>query len=324
MPGSHQSERALLSYSFPGQCAEATGLQVGTPTLKPEKSTNWTAGLILTPVPNTSISFDYWDIKVSQDIQSGTSLFFLGADPALFPIVYGKQTTELFCTAQNVCNGNALTPLPGPILYVAFPYYNATQTHVNGVDIDLLSKIDLGNFGKLNLQFNGTYMTHYIFGLPGGSFDLAGTHGPSIISGDTGNPKMRAVFSIGWDLDKLNVTANINYIGRFNLVDPTAGEPDCLSAIEAGGVFGARFGTPNAFIMKNYCEVAHFTDVDLTAKYSLTDKFSVHGSILNLMDATPPIDLTTYGAPDNLAYNPAMHQEGAVGRFFNLGVTYNF
>jgi iron complex outermembrane receptor protein len=36
------------------------------------------------------------------------------------------------------------------------------------------------------------------------------------------------------------------------------------------------------------------------------------------------VDLTTYGAAANLSYNPAMHQAGAVGRFFNLGATYTW
>lgn len=52
--------------------------------------------------------------------------------------------------------------------------------------------------------------------------------------------------------------------------------------------------------------------------------FSVHGSVLNLLGTDPPLDMTTYGAPANLAYNPAMHQAGAVGRFFNVGATYTF
>jgi iron complex outermembrane receptor protein len=310
--------------SFPNFCGEVTGLQVASHTLQPEKSTNWTAGVIFNPFTNTSLSVDYWDIKVSQDIQSGTSLYFLGADQSLFPLVYGPQVTDTFCTAQNVCNTQKLTPAPGPILYIAFPYYNLTQTHVNGLDLDLLSHFDIGRAGRLTAQFNGSYMFHYIFGLPGTSFDLAGTHGPSIISGDTGNPKIRWVASLGWDIGPLDVTASVNYVGRFNLTDPTAGEPDCLTAIEAGGVFGGRWGTPNQYIMDKYCEVAHFTDLDLYAKYAFTKNFDVHASVLNVFNEAPPLDLTTYGAPANLAYNPAMHQAGAVGRYFNVGATYSW
>jgi iron complex outermembrane recepter protein len=34
--------------------------------------------------------------------------------------------------------------------------------------------------------------------------------------------------------------------------------------------------------------------------------------------------LNTYGASGNDPYNPAMHQAGAVGRFFDVGGTYTF
>ncbi len=319
--------------NFPSQCnLGLAGLAVSSPTLQPEKSTNWTAGLIFQPFDQTSISIDYWDIKINQDIQAGTTVLFLGGNPALFPITYGAQILLPFCTANNVCNTDKLTPAPGPVLYQAFPYYNLTQTHVNGLDLDLLSKFNIGGAGRLTAQLNASYMFHYIFGLPNGtnpgvttSFDLAGSHGPSIISGDTGNPKLRAVASLAWDLGPWNVTATVNYVGRFNLTDPTNGEPDCATAMIFGGVFGGRFGgTPSQDLLNKYCEVHSFTDVDLYAQYAFTKNFSVHGSVLNLLGTDPPPDLTTYGAAGNLPYNPAMHQAGAVGRFFNVGGTYTF
>jgi iron complex outermembrane receptor protein len=315
--------------NFPSQCnLGLAGLAVSSRNLQPEKSTNWTAGLIFAPFDNTSISFDYWDIKVNQDIQAGTTVFFLGGDPALFPITYGAQVVLPFCTANNVCNTDKLTPLPGPVLYQAFPYKNLTQTHVNGLDLDLLSKIDIGAAGRLTAQLNASYMFHYVFGLPGASFDLAGTHGPQIISGDTGNPKIRAVASLAWDLGPWNVTASLNYVGRFNLIDPTSGQPDCRTAMGPGGVFVGRFDSVGANVTQNlldkYCEVHSFSDVDLYAQYAFTKDFSVHGSVLNLLGTEPPVDMQTYGAAANIPYNPAMHQAGAVGRFFNLGATYTF
>jgi iron complex outermembrane recepter protein len=88
--------------NFPSQCnLGLAGLTIGTRTLQPEKSTNWTAGLIFQPFDATSISFDYWDIKVNQDIQAGTTVLFLGGNPALFPITYGAQVLLPFCTATT-------------------------------------------------------------------------------------------------------------------------------------------------------------------------------------------------------------------------------
>jgi iron complex outermembrane recepter protein len=319
--------------NFPNQCNRGViGLQVSTPTLQPEKSRNYTAGFIFQPLDNTSVSFDYWDIKVNQDIQSGTSVFVLsGFNLNLFPITRGAPATLPYCVTTGNCSTLESTTIAGagigPVAYQAFPYFNATQTHVNGLDMDLLSHFDIGNAGRLTAQLNTSYMFHYIFGLQGSSFDLAGTHGPSIISGDTGNPKERATASLAWDVGSWNVTASLNYVGRFNLTDPTAGDDNCEEAIASGGLeaFNGRWpnGVPQS-ILNSYCEVKSFTDVDLYVRYDFSKNLSVHGSILNVFGQPPPIDLTTYGASGNDPYNPAMAQAGAVGRFFNIGATYTF
>jgi iron complex outermembrane receptor protein len=73
----------------------------------------------------------------------------------------------------------------------------------------------------------------------------------------------------------------------------------------------------------SYCSVNHFTDVNLYASYAATDHLSLHGSITNLFDSPPPVDLQTYGGGAELAYS-TLDQDGAVGRFFLLGATYKF
>jgi iron complex outermembrane receptor protein len=317
--------------NFPTQCNRGlVGLQVSNPQLQPEKSTNWTAGIIVNPVRDTSISIDYWDIKVNQDIQSGVNVFFLGGNPANFPIVRGPQVSLPFCTSTGNCGTQAVTPI-GPVLYQAFPYLNLTQTHVNGLDVDLLSHFDIGNAGRMTASINYSHMFHYIFGLQGSQLDLAGTHGPEIISGDTGNPKDRATASLAWDLGPWNVTLSMNYVGHFNLTDPSIGINDCETAILTGGLGGpqgARFAAgpfpAAASPLLNYCDVKAWTDFDLYMRYAFTKNFDVHASVLNLFGQAPPVDLQTYGASGNDPYNPAMHQAGAVGRFFNVGATFTF
>jgi iron complex outermembrane receptor protein len=321
----------LAGGNFPSQCnLGLAGLAVATRNLQPETSTNYTGGFIFKPVNSTSISFDYWDIKVNQDIQSGTNLFFLsGGALGAGPIVRGAQEIQPFCNlpANQTCTQAQLVPLITPvgvIAYQAFPYINASQTHVNGVDLDFLSRFDVGP-GKLTAQLNASYELHYDFGIAGATYDLAGTHGPSIISGDTGNPKIRAVGSVAWDQGPFNLTVSVNYVGRFNLLDPTNGEPDCETAMVFGGVYGGRWpGSVPQSILNQYCEVSSFTSVDLYSQYAVSKHFSVHASAINVLGTNPPVDMTTYGSPANLPYNPAMHQAGAVGRYLTLGATYTW
>ena len=310
---------------FPSQCLIFPGgVEVAGKNLEPEKSTNYSLGLILKPTQAMALSVDYWDIKVDQDIESGVSALFLGDDPSLFPLERGavQVLPEVTSTGPG---GPVLTPRPtpvGPYAYQLFPYVNFSETHVNGVDVDFAVHVDLGDSGRLTGSVYYTHLIHYLFGFAPHLVDLAGTHGPSIISGDTGNPKNRATSSVGWDHGGGNITLSANYVGPYSIIDPTNGSTTCAAALNS---INYRFPVGSSPIgLGNWCNVSHFTSVDLYGQYTVTRHLTVHGAVLNLFGESPPLDLQTYGAPNFAAYNPAMHQAGAVGRFFNIGCTYTF
>ena len=97
-------------------------------------------------------------------------------------------------------------------------------------------------------------------------------------------------------------------------------ELTCVNAIAYGN------GRPNflgsATIPNAFCTVASFTDVDLYARYEVSDHLQVHASVLNAFNKAPPVDLTTYGSV--AAFNPSFHQAGAIGAYFTVGATYKF
>jgi iron complex outermembrane receptor protein len=73
------------------------------------------------------------------------------------------------------------------------------------------------------------------------------------------------------------------------------------------------------------CTVAHFTTLDLYGRYDVTEHLSIHGAVTNATNTHIPLDWMTYASPTaTLPYNPSLHQEGAIGPFFTLGVTYKF
>jgi iron complex outermembrane recepter protein len=212
---------------------------------------------------------------------------------------------------------NALTPV-GLILYQNFPYVNATQTEVNGIDVDLESHVDIGAAGRLSATLNYSHMLHYYLTAPTGiTTDLAGTHGPTGVSGDTGNHKDRAVLTLGWDRGPWEATATVNYVGAFNLTDPSIGIDDCGSSIQNSGKWVNTYAGPASF-----CQVNHFIDVDLYAEYAVSKRLRVHGTVLNVFDRPPPLDMQTYGSAGN--YSNAFHDAGAIGRFFSVGAAYTF
>jgi iron complex outermembrane receptor protein len=50
----------------------------------------------------------------------------------------------------------------------------------------------------------------------------------------------------------------------------------------------------------------------------------VHGTILNVFNKPPPLDMQTYGGGGGASFDGAFHDAGAVGRFFSIGCTYRF
>jgi iron complex outermembrane receptor protein len=102
------------------------------------------------------------------------------------------------------------------------------------------------------------------------------------------------------------------------VTDPSSASAlTCKAAIANGS--GAFANGPEQF-----CRVKAFTTLDLNASYKLSDRLTIHGSILNALNKEAPLDFQTYGSAASTFYNPALHQTGAVGRFFNIGATYKF
>ncbi len=305
----------------------AIGISVANPDLKAVTSKNATFGVIFEPLQQFNASVDYYWIQLNNDIISASAAGGLGAP--FLQTVLGPPTKVEVCTA-TVTSGTCPQAVETvtPPAYTLVPYVNAGITTTAGFDVDMRSRFDLGALGRLTTDINFTRILQYEYGYAGTTFYLAGTHGPSSISGDTGNPRDRAVASVTWDKDAFSATLSMNYTSSFSITDPSAGYDTCAEALASGApsAYGPAFvgtsvaGTPWA----QYCSVAHFTDFNLYARYAVSDHLEVHGSITNLFNSDAPVDLQTYGGGAELHYDAALDQDGAVGRFFMLGATYKF
>jgi len=319
--------------NYPNMCNVAlTGYQVAGTNLKPVTSTNETFGFIFEPAKQFNVSVDYYKITLKNDIISQSTF----GEPDYLPgsLVRGQPGPQAYCPPSNatpVCTPAELVTQPTSVglpLFASYPYINAGATQTEGIDVDLQTKWDLGIAGKLTGELNYTRTIEYNITVNGVSYDLAGTHGPSEISGDTGNPKDRAVANLTWDKGPFSATWTVNYTGPFVITDPSeasAGLGTCAGALQGQEslAYGYRFvstsPTPGYL-----CSVHHFTESNIYVRVAANDHLDVHGSIVNLFNAQAPIDAQTYGGGGLLAYDGAFHQDGAIGRFFMVGATYKF
>ncbi len=295
----------------------AVFVQGTNPNLKPETSTNYTAGFIFTPVEQVNLSADYWSIKVKNLIVDPAEFSALPFAPAP---VSNIRTGPVTLPVLTPSGATELETFPeGEPIYTLSTYENAGEVVVEGVDVDLIAHFDLGNFGRISPQLNYSHEFEWnMSSCYAGTCDtvyLAGTHGPTGISGDTGNPEDRAVFTLAWDRGPWDVTWTVNYVGHYSLEDPSVGIDTCAEAV-AASFNAAKF--LDGVYPSSACTVPHFTYVNLYASYSFTKDLMVYGSIVNVFNQPPPLDVQTYGG-GLLAYNPSMAEAGAIGAFFNVG-----
>jgi iron complex outermembrane receptor protein len=315
--------------TYNSQCSvDITGYQVSNSQLKAVTSNNLSFGFIFEPLKEFNVSVDYYRIRLTNDI---ISQFEAGGLQDYTSLVRGPTANIPVCTntpASGACATQNVTTPVGLYAYATYPYVNAGITQTEGIDIDLRSHFDIGVFGKLKAELTYTRVFEYNETVQGETFDLAGTHGPSGVSGDTGNPKDRGSLSLTWERSGASLTLSENYIGPFNITDPSAGYDTCEEALSGGATsaYGFRYagGTPLPAAWNQYCTVHKFVETNLYANYSLNEHLAVHGSVTNLFNANAPVDLQTYGGGGQLAYDGALEQDGAVGRYFTVGATYKF
>jgi iron complex outermembrane receptor protein len=311
-----------MAGDVPAFCNFAPVYANGTnPALKPEKSTNWTAGFVLKPVEQVNLSMDYWSIKVKDLVLTNALFPVLPVPPA--PVTNIRSGPQTLATLQS--DGVTLanqTFAQGVPVFSETGYVNAGQIVVNGLDLDLLTHFDLGRYGRLSAQLNWSHEFKWeassCYGGSCATIELAGTHGPSGVSGDTANPKDRAVFTLSWDRGPVDVTWTVNYVGGYSLNDPSLGEMSCADAVNdySGKYILGTYPT-------QYCHVPHFTYVNLFGSYMITPSIQVFGSVVNLFNTAPPVDMVTYGA-GLLSYNASLEQAGAVGTLYNVGFKVKF
>ena len=259
------------------------------PDLEPEESKSYNIGLVLQPTSSTTMTFDAWRIKRSNEINQG-------------------DTEAALAAGRGVRGDNDLPGIPnsGTLLAVSVDYINSAYTQVEGYDFDINQRFDMGRYGKLGLDLQWSRLRSFERDDGTGVVQYAGTHGNCDVTNCIGTPKDRINFGATWDVGSVSVSGIVNYIGSFRNV---AFEGDTCANTFADGS-----DAPNG------CRIPSFHTVDLSGRWKATDALEVFASVLNVTDRIAPLDPLTYGAVN---YNP-LHFSGAIGRYFTLGAKFTF
>jgi iron complex outermembrane recepter protein len=301
-------------------------ITVGNPDLQPEEAKSYTFGVVYEPFTGTNISIDYYKIDRENEIVAADQALVVGDLP-----VNGVPFSSI---PGLVPNSQLFYDEDGDLGTISAPFVNATETKTDGLDFDLRQRFDLSSVGTLTASVVWTHVFSFERLVPGGdAFEYAGTHGPFVLSSAGGTPSDRGRLQLTWDYQALSLSAAVNYVSSMDMIDHKGEElVDVEDGTWATTTFEGAYvvADPNGKVcgvynpdgtVRNECEVDSFTTVDLRGTYAVGDAMEFSASVKNVLDEKAPFDPYTYGG---LNYNPAFHQQGAVGRFFSLGMRYSF
>ncbi|MHC1480821.1 TonB-dependent receptor plug domain-containing protein [Frateuria aurantia] len=281
-------------YLAPYSLAEVT---TSNPNLRPETANSFTLGAVFQPADWMTISLDYYNIKKHNVITTADT---------------GTALADYFASGKDYYSANGVTVI-GDAVDPAHPtaqarpveiiseYINADSLKTDGLDLDITSHLPFSNGWQWISDLSATDVFTWTEVLPDGTREsFAGTHGPYDLSSGAGTPKIRASFANTLVIHKLQLTGTFYYTSSMSNYAADAGE-GALYEIPYDGRIGS------------------FTYFNLVGSYDVSKDFSVTASVMNLFDKKAPIDPANYAAVN---YNPTYAEQGAIGRFFNLGVKF--
>jgi outer membrane receptor protein involved in Fe transport len=304
----------------PGNPAgQYNGLLGGNPSLKPEKATTKTAGVVLQPrfIPRFALTLDYWNIKVADAIQG------IGADAILTACVNQSTSATSISPACGLVHRNAagsiwltsdgfVSDLPG----------NTSTIKTDGWDIGSSYSHNLGGFlGNLSASFLGTYLHKYKVnnGLTE-EYNCAGLYGPvcssSVVASSAPMPKWRHKARVGLQMPfGLGLSVQWRYVGKVK-----------AETLEDNETLNGPFNVDPGLHIKaqNY--------FDLATTFTLLNRINLRAGVNNIFDNDPPLVQSGSGALEGSNLCPTGPCNGntypgtwdALGRYLYLGATIDF
>lgn len=263
----------------------------GNANLNPEVADTYSFGAVIEPtfLPGFSASVDYFNIKLDQAIAG------IGADTILDTCA---NTGDAFiCGLVNRDASGSLWLSPNG--YVVNTTQNIGGIQTKGVDVLTAYNTAIGDAGRLNFSFVGTYLdTLEIDSGVGPINECAGQFGSQC---GTPSPEWRHTASLGFDF-----TNGIGLTGRWRY----------FSAVDFNDQNGdGTFGDLNDHLPSQ----SYF---DLALNASVGDHYTFRVGANNIFDKAPPVSGNVGSGFGNGNTYPQVYD--ALGRYIFAGVTLDF
>ncbi|MGH8279226.1 MAG: TonB-dependent receptor plug domain-containing protein, partial [Gammaproteobacteria bacterium] len=278
-------------------------LSEANPDIKPERARNYTLGMVFQPVSEFSGTLDYYNILKTNVIAPPAPANLISAYFAGSPLPPGSVILDVPDPLHP-------TGMLRPIQFNA-EYLNENELRTTGFDVELRYTQNLG-LVHWTSDYHFTKILTWCETLEAGGpcISMVGTQGPYQLSSGAGTPKFRWNWTNTFNMGPANLTATVYWVSHYNMTIPDTLPPGVCASV---GYMGTDV-PPD-------CGVAAFWYVDLTGSYKLTDNWSLTAGILNATNKSPPFDPLDYAGNN---YSPTYAHQGAVGRFYQVGLRIKF
>ena len=270
----------------------------GNPNLKPEKATSWSVSLAFHPetIENFKAQATYFNVKYKNRVVepvAGAAIYQALSNPDYDQfITYNPSLAE---ASQVIANADLFYNYAGPnglsnvvaILHNRFT--NASRQDINGIDLSLDYRIDIGAQSSVQLNANGAWLwSKQKLTESSATVDMAGT----IFNA----PRFKARASIGWTDQTITSTLYVNHV---------SGSEDTRSTPSLG--------------------ISSQTTFDASIRYRLPQKsgvlnqLSILLNVQNMFNQRPPAITPTNGILDYVNYDSTNFSP--IGRFISLTVS---
>ena len=286
--------------------------QAGNPSLNPEKSTSYTAGLVFEPVRNVSLTVDYWHIKV---------------DGLIAGVTNTADAEAAYYANGGVVNIPGIIVVPGapdpafpnalPVLgFIESSYTNQDSETVSGIDFGVNVSVPIGSAMKFRSSIDLSYLGNYTLTTQAGDvLRYDGTLSPCNITSCSGAPKWRGSWQNTIVRGDTSVTLTAYYTSGYDTaaIDFGGVKGDCaLNASNAAATVAYVDGSPVLCIAKATW------NANLNVSQKVNKNLKVYADILNVLDTKAPFEPSAAYSLYN--YNPAWATPNIIGRYLRLGV----
>lgn len=270
----------------------------GNTTLKPEVADTYTAGIVLQPARDLTLTLDAFKIDIANTISTVDPTVALNqcletGNPAFCNLIHRDALGSLWLTTNG---------------YISNITENIGSMSTSGIDLGASYRTRIGALGTLDFTLNGTWVRSLTTeNVPGfGEYDCAGYFGATC---ETPTPKWRHKFRTTWSTPwKVDLSATWRHFAAVKnegLSDNALLHSDDLAPVES------RFGARDYF--------------DLNASYPISQRISLSGGINNLFDRDPPLASTNATPAAGTANGNTYPQVyDSMGRFFYINLTARF